>query len=317
MSFSGRRAVGVALTLVLLAQAQVEGGEARLQQGPFQVTASIDRARFELGQSARLTYRIEGPANVQFTFPEPDKLELKPVVVKDGASLALPGQGERKTWEIRLKVTAYETGNLTLPEWELRYLPQGSSSAQLLKTPALKLQVDRVPAGPTDQPGQIRDAKGLQLQPIPLILWLLGLLALGLLGALVYALKRWMQKPRVVASAPLLAPYPWALKQLEELRQQRWDREGRWEEHYEKLTYLLRFYLGWRMSCPLLEQTTSEILKTLTLEHEAHRQLKEILEVADLVKFARLYPALEKSEQHLQWASALVEQHAPPSEVKP
>ena len=153
--------MGVALTLVLLAQAQGEGGEARLQQGPFQVTASIDRARFELGQSARLTYRIEGPANVQFTFPEPDKLELKPVVVKDGASLALPGQGERKTGEIRLKVTAYETGNLTLPEWELRYLPQGSSSAQLLKTPALKLQVDRVPAGPTGPPGQIRGAQGL------------------------------------------------------------------------------------------------------------------------------------------------------------
>ena len=309
-----RYVVAGLVTLATLAVAFGEAGESVLKQGPFTVTSSIDRAHFELGQSARLTYRIEGPANVQFSFPEAEKIELKPLTVKDAVNQALPAQGERKVWEIRLKVTAYETGNLSVPEWEFSYQAQGSAHSQKLRAPGLKLQVDRVPAGPADQPGQIRDAKGLQMQPIPLILWLLGLLFAAVLSACGYALRRWWRRPRVVPTAPILPPYPWALQQLEQLREQRWDKEGRWEEYYEKLTYLLRFYLGWRTSSPLLEQTTSEILKTLTLKHEPHRQLKEILEVADLVKFARLYPTMDKSELHLRWASALVEQHAPPAD---
>lgn len=288
--------------------------EASSLQQPFEVTVRAEKDRWEMGQALRLVYQIQGPERAQLTFPEADKLDLKPFEVRDAAAVTLTAKGDRRTWEYRVKITAYETGKLKLPETTLKVRPQPDAAAQDLKLPGLELQVDRVPAGPGDKPDEVRDAKSLALHGIPLLVLLAGLLAAILVALLCWLLVRWWRRPRRLKAAPTLAPYPWALEQLAQLRSERLDQQGQWEAFYDQLSHVLRFYLGWRFQMPLLEQTTSEILRSLKLTEQHHRPAKDILESADMVKFARSFPGPDKSEQHLAWALQLVSEN-PPTET--
>jgi len=288
--------------------------EASASQGAFRVTVSAERHRFELGQSQRLLYRIEGPAEGQVDLPEVGKLDLKPFEVSDAAISALPAQGDRRTWEVRLKVAAYDTGNLKLPGANLQVSPGGQANNTTLTTPTLQFEVDRVPARKGDEPTMVRDAKGLSQHGVPWVVWLAGLLTVALLGLLGRLLWRWWKRPRKTALVPQLDPYPQALADLAALAASQLNQQGQWQEFYDRLSQVLRRYLGWRYHVPLLEQTTTESMRSLSLAEQPHRRLKEILENADLVKFAKMYPPLEQSDKHLSWAKELIEANAPPQE---
>lgn len=288
--------------------------EASASQGSFRVTVSAPRNRFELGQSQRLLYRIEGPADGQVDLPEVGKLDLKPFEMSDSAISALPPQGDRRTWEVRLKVAAYDTGSLKLPGVPLQVSPGGQANNTTLTPPVLQFEVDRVPAREGDEPDMVRDAKGLSQHGVPWVVWLAGLLTLALLGLLAWLIRRWWKRPRKQALVPQLDPYPQALRDLAALAASQINKQGQWQEFYDRLSQILRRYLGWRYHVPLLEQTTSESMRSLSLSEQPHRRLKEILENADLVKFAKMYPPLEQSEHHLSWAKELIESNAPPEE---
>lgn len=278
---------------------------------PFRVEVKAEKTRFELGQTVKLVYRIEGPPQGQVVFPDAGKLELKPFEVKDAASFALPATAQGRVWEYRVKLTSYETGNLQLPEAHLSVKSSLDGTSEDLKLPGLRFEVERVPAQKGDKPDQIRDLKSLALAGVPWVVWIAAVLAALTGAATVWGLLRWLRNPRKVQAPPPLAPYPWALKELQELSQIRHDGE----RFYERLSYLLRFYLGWRYSLPLLEQTTSETMRVLQLPDPGHRYAKEILEAADMAKFARVVPPGPRLEEHLDWARLLVESHAPPEPV--
>jgi len=292
--------------------------EASLKQDGFEITVKAEKNRFELGQPIRLVYRIQGPESAQFTFPEAEKFDIKPFEVRDAAAVTLTGIQGQRTWEYRVKAAAYETGHLHLPEATLSVKLKSEAASQDLKLPGLDFQIDRVPAGKEDKPDEVRDAHSLSLNGVPLVVVLAVLLGAVLVALLCWWLVRWLSRPRKVAAAPALPPYPWALKQLDELAAKRPDQHEQWELFYDQLSHVLRFYLAWRFNVPLLEQTTSEALRNLTLPIASHHQFKEVLECADLVKFARSSPGPEKSGQHLDWARQLVTGNAPPEpqEVK-
>lgn len=286
-------------------------------QKPFEVSLHVEKDRFELGQAVRLTYTIVGPEKAELNFPPAEKFDLKPFEVRDAAAVTLPGSDQRRTWEYRVKITSYETGNLTLPEAVLPVRPAPDAPNQDLKLPGMPFEVARVPMGKNDKPDDIRDAKKQFLFGIPILVVLAAILTVLVASLVVWQVGRWLFRPVKAPAPPPLAPYPWALQQLAELTSQRLDQQGQWEAFYDQLTHVLRFYLGWRFQMPLLEQTTSEILRSLKLSDKHHGPAKELLECADMVKFARSYPGLEKSEKHLEFARRLVEENAPPEVVAP
>jgi hypothetical protein len=79
--------------------------------------------------------------------------------------------------------------------------------------------------------------------------------------------------------------------------------------HYEEIVDALRGYLEAREGMPAREQTTEELLWALPphLSGEGFRErLRELLDEADLVKFARLLPHTKAADRFLERSRSLL-----------
>ena len=73
------------------------------------------------------------------------------------------------------------------------------------------------------------------------------------------------------------------------------------KEFYTRLTDALREYMHSRYGFNATDMTTGEIIENLLRfnDKDAIKELKEILEVADLVKFAKFRPSLNENDRNM------------------
>ena len=140
---------------------------------------------------------------------------------------------------------------------------------------------------------------------------LIGLGILLLVAAGIFLLRRMRSKERiqkmeeaVIISAP---PHETALRKLRELKEKELWQKGQIKEYQSELTFIIREYLQDRFTMNALEMTTSEILREVP-EFVDTEKLGNILQIADLVKFAKAVPGEEIHEKFMQMAFELVEE---------
>ena len=144
----------------------------------------------------------------------------------------------------------------------------------------------------------------------------IGAIALVVGAVLAWLIGRWLKRPRPVPPPPPPRP-PWevALESLHDLRHAGLTREGRFAEHFDRVSDILRRYLGDRYGFDGLESTTREMLGELRGTSPRIVVLDEIerfLRQADLVKFARLTPSEVECSTALGDAQQIVERTVPP-----
>ncbi len=125
-------------------------------------------------------------------------------------------------------------------------------------------------------------------------------IALGiiLLTLAAFLLPKLFKKEKTKTSEPkheiVLPAHTIALKKLKKIEEEKaWKEESRIKEYQSKLTHVLREYLENRFSIKALEQTTDEIadsLSKLSISEKDTNTIKNILQIADLVKFAKAKP---------------------------
>lgn len=208
-------------------------------------------------------------------------------------------------------ITSFEAGVYNLPALPITY--QLDSFTQTLATNTLVLRVRTIP--------NVRDTTALQ--PIKSI-WaeprrwtdVLPYLAVGLMVA---GLAWWWfrrKRPRHNAVVPVAPPRPVHAVVLEKLEQleQRGDLErGAFYAYQSDLSLLLREYLEGRYQLPALELTTREIywsMKSYDLPTEWHAPLLQVLQNADLIKFAKGELPLTQHREALTTVRKFVEETA-------
>jgi len=149
---------------------------------------------------------------------------------------------------------------------------------------------------------KIAPIKNIISEPTNLSDYLIYFIILGvvLIGGLIYWLvtKYWRQRSAMVVNEHvkeeiILPPHVVALKKLAHLGDEKLWQRGEVKRYQSELTYIIREYLEGRYSIAALESTTSEIIGQLktTLTDPSHQSsLQRILQVADLVKFAKAKP---------------------------
>ena len=155
--------------------------------------------------------------------------------------------------------------------------------------------------------------------------WILGIILIAaIIFLIIYAISRrrknqpLFQRPE----KPKLPPHVIALQELEKLKNdQLWQHE-KVKDYYTRLTDIIRIYIEDRFGLPAMEQTTHEIVSTFmakksVLDELSFKDLKEILELADLVKFAKLTPLPDDNHLVLKDAYQFVERTKPEERIEP
>lgn len=140
--------------------------------------------------------------------------------------------------------------------------------------------------------------------------WVYVLIILLCVGGYLWHKNR---KPQdvVVVIKPKSIPKPWdeALRQLESLKQLKLWESGRDKEYFTKLTDLLRKYLDRRFGINAMEMTSRQIMDTLRdmpQVKDKREFVRQILDIADFVKFAKVRPLPDDNTQAFENAVSFV-----------
>lgn len=137
-----------------------------------------------------------------------------------------------------------------------------------------------------------------------------------LLGALAFWLgRKWMRRPRNAPPPPPPRP-PWevAMEELHAIRHAGLIDQERFAEHFDRVSHIVREYLGNRYGFDGLESTTRETLRLLESVHPEPTPMatiRDFLRQADLVKFAQLTPTAEECRDALGRGDSIVRDTMP------
>lgn len=184
----------------------------------------------------------------------------------------------------------------------------------------LALKVSTIPVD-TSKPEEFADIKDTWKPPFVLADYypcifgtLFALLFICIIG---YIAKRIRNKQSIIPfkkPEPKLPPHEQAIKELEEIKQQKLWQQGRNKEYYTLITDALRKYIVDRFDINAMEMTSSEILDLLRKDEVAKPvfdNLKQVLMLADFVKFAKMNPLPDENNQSMNNAYVFVNQTVP------
>ena len=242
-----------------------------------------------------------------FAFPDPDGAA--------GPKLERTEQGERATTKVRLSMVPLPPKpgrhTLILPPLPIAVSRASGELVTVCTAPHTVTVEDPIANTPNPAPrGNPAARRQLEIWTAAKHVAVAALIALviGALAALL--ISRWLRRPKKVAPPPPPRP-PWdvALEALHDVRHAGLIREGRFAEVFDRVSDVLRRYLGDRYGYDGLESTTREALVSLRIVTPTIEDLGGIetfMRDADLVKFARLTPSEGECLDLLARAEAIV-----------
>ena len=164
----------------------------------------------------------------------------------------------------------------------------------------------------------ITDIKDIEKAPIywwGILRWiLLALAVIGLLVGAYYGVqwyrKHFLKKEEVIEPELLRPADEVALEKLDEIKAQKIWKDGKVKEYQTELTDVVREYIGRRFDVQSTEKTSDETLRAMKplIDKELFAKLSKMLQLADLVKFAKWHTTPDENEQALSTAYEFVKE---------
>jgi hypothetical protein len=204
----------------------------------------------------------------------------------------------------QLTLMTFDTGQIQVPSVALTYAKSFDAPDRLKAyTDPINLYSTTITVDTTMAYKPIVEPIAAPIQMKEVFPWILCVLLLVLIGLGIWLLLK-RRKMRVdengnVVRGPVIPPYDKAVTDLENLRQQKLWQSGKVKEYFSSLTDIAREYIEGQFGVNAVEMTTDDILeeiKPLHFSKETYDKLKETMEVADLVKFAKYSAANLESE---------------------
>ena len=175
----------------------------------------------------------------------------------------------------------------------------------------------------------ITDIKGIYKAPIwwwGILRWVLLALAIAGVGIGGYYLITYLQGRKsnsgedTASAEPLRPAEEVALEKLDAIREEKIWQTGQVKEYHTQLTDVVREYIARRFEVSSTEQTSDETLRAirplLNEKKDLYEQLRKMLTLADLVKFAKWTTTPDENEMSLRSAYTFVKETTPVEELK-
>ena len=209
----------------------------------------------------------------------------------------------------RLVLTSFNTGFMVLPPIVFVF---NNDTTNTLATEPLLIVVSDIPV---EMEADIKEIKEPYDVPFNWKKWLkLGLiilLTLALFIGLILLFNKYRKKPEAPVSRPkpTRPAHEIALEKLEELRHKKLWQNDQAKQFYIELSDITREYIEFRFDILALEMTSEETISALKLnglDEEKIRSLNQMLQMADLAKFAKYRPISNENEQCFDIARTFV-----------
>ena len=279
--------------------------------------AKADSSAIMIGDQIGMDFGIKLPVQSQVQWPLiTDTLSSHIEVVKKDKIDTIT-EANVMTLKQRLLITSFDSGYFEVPPFEILYRLPDDTTVYKANTGSFFLQV-YVPEVDTAKPFKV--IKGPVEEPYTfaeIFPWiLLGLVIIAAIVFLIIYLKKRKNNQPLFRSKPKPLPPPdvEAINKLEELRLARVWQSGKVKLYHSSLTDIMKNYLKRRFGFDAPEMTTDEIMDALQQHHinqGVTEKLKGVMQLADLVKFAKAQPAPLENDLSLEHCVDFVKETKP------
>ena len=266
------------------------------------VSASIDSTMLMLGDQTDLHLSVTHEASERVQMPVYGEMLQEGIEIVDRSAIdttALPDGRVQMTQDLTL--TSFKDSLFAI---QPLYVTSGEDT---FWTEPMALNV--IQPFEVDSSLAITDIKDIEKAPIwwwGIFRWVLLALGCVLLAVGGYYLWRWYQKHRKpeeeTIDPELLRPADEvALEKLDEIKAQKIWKDGKVKEYQTELTDVVREYIGRRFDVHSTEKTSDETLQEMKskVDKDLYTRLKSMLQLADLVKFAKWHTTPDENETAL------------------
>jgi hypothetical protein len=260
-------------------------------QSASELIVAVDTTKMRIGEQINYTLQLKADSTTQIIFPK--QALFAPFEILEESPIDTLRAVSHYLFTKKYALIQFDSGAYWLP-------PQKVSVNGFAKiSDSLLIQVTNVPVDTLKQ-------KLFDIKPIAQVeenfdaltqSLIFGLLAVLILIGLIYSFffAKKMRKER----RKKLPPFERAIEELKALEAVSPTEHEEYKNYYSRLTDVVRRYLEEEAKISALESTTDELLlklealkqsRKLELEKQTIKNLKSVLQTADLVKFARSMP---------------------------
>ena len=267
------------------------------------VRVKLDTAIITIGDQQKLTVEAKGIKGDKITFPSfKDTLvsHIEVLGVSKIDTVFLPDKNS-VILSCYYTITSFDSGYYVIPPLSVVINSDTIlTDALLLSVLTLAVDTNKVIKDikqPYDSPWSIYEILD------KIIIAAISLILLYII--LYYFIKNRKKKPLVVEEKVevIIPAHITALEELQKLRDEKLWQEGKYKLFHIRLSDTVRTYIEKRFGINAPEQTTYETLqnfRSVSLDDELKKKLRQLLTLSDMVKFAKENPLGNENEMSIQ-----------------
>ncbi len=281
------------------------------------VNSSIDRDSIMIGEQVNfnLTVLKDDSLNVLFPLLQ-DTITGDIEIISDEGIDTTEENGKTKLVRL-MKITSFNEGLQIIPPQPVAFRGEGITDTVFSSPVYLHVYSPAIDTTQAIKPIKPPVNTPLNFAEImPWMLWgFLGMLGLSLIIAVIWLLLHKEKLAKIFTSVKEEAAHVVAFRDLDKLKEEKLPEHGKTKEFYSRLTEIIRRYIEKQYGIPAMEITTIETLELFSKSNPDDQLLDEMLEqllqLGDLVKFAKQDPSPLENQTNLNNAYLFVQKTYP------
>jgi hypothetical protein len=257
----------------------------------------IEANEILIGDQVKTTVSVESAQSKNVSFPElVDYWKSDNVEILNLSNIEKINSNDGKLiLKQSLTLVFWDTGNYVLPALPFAYTNQENNDTVFSEKLMVKVRYPDEILGDSTYMAPIKPILEERKNFFDYLL-AYRYLCYAIIGFLIFCVLIYLISKRIVnknkANVPF-SPESKALHALNKLLEADYSKKGQHALYHEGISFIIRTYLNEKFGIKTLESITAEILesmKELELSDQFKSELKELLETADLVKYAKASP---------------------------
>lgn len=282
-------------------------------QNDASVLARLDAVDITVGDQIKMFIEAKNSGNNVLQWAViPDTFNKLEVVER--GKIDTSKQGNITVYKQRLLITGFDSGLFKVPPFQFPVIPK-NGAAYTVQTDSFLVGVKTLPVDTTKAFRGIKNIIAVKTDWKEYLPWIIG--GLVALVIIFFLVKRLLKKKPVEETLPTVPSETLCqktLRLLNELDEKKLWQQGNVKLYYIELTDILREYIEQRFKTPAMELTTDELLNKSHSHKEMSKhydELSQILNTADLAKFAKAQPLPYEHTQAMELAKQFVNSTKP------